>query len=119
VRFREHKAGELDRARREVRAWREANPHGTRDELAETVGPRFHKDYAVVLRGILFRLELDDARQAAGTAPGMEAVPEGALAGRTVTADAAGRVHGAPSGRDGDGGAVASAPPSPGRGDAR
>jgi hypothetical protein len=116
MRFREDKPGELDRARREVRAWREANPHGTQDELVETVGPGFHKDYAVVLRGILFRLDLDDANEIAGTAAGMEAVPAGAPAGSSQLSDPAAGVHGSPSGRAGDGGAVASARPSPGRG---
>jgi hypothetical protein len=73
MRFREDKAEDLARARTEVAAWREANPRGTQDELVEAVGPKFHKDYAVVLRGILFRFDLDDAHEVAGTAAGVEA----------------------------------------------
>jgi hypothetical protein len=71
VRFREDKAVELDRAREEVAAWREQNPEGTRDQLITALGPRFHPDYAVVLRGVLFAVDQNRARQVTGsvTAP--------------------------------------------------
>jgi hypothetical protein len=117
VRFSEEKPADLERARAEVRAWREANPDGTQDELVEAIGSKFRKDYAVVLRAMLFRLELDQGRETAGTAADVEAAwVAGALAGSSHQSDSAAGVHGSPSGRAGDGGAVASVPPSPGRG---
>jgi hypothetical protein len=119
MRFREDTPEEQARARTEVAAWREANPDGTVDGMLAALGPGFHKDYGPVLRAALYRAD-EDRAQIAGTAPGMEAVPLSAVAGRTDTVNTADRVHGSPSGRAGDGGAVASVPPSPGRGrDAR
>jgi hypothetical protein len=115
VRFSEEKPADLERARAEVRAWREQHPRGTQDELVKALGSRFPKDYAVVLRAMLFRLELDDERKITGTAPGMEAVPAGAPAGSSQLSDPMTGVHGSPSGRGGDGGGVV--PPSPGSGD--
>jgi hypothetical protein len=73
VRFREDKPADLDRARREVAAWREQHPHGTADELIEAVGLRFHPHYAVVLRGVLFAVDQNRAYEVTGTAAGTEA----------------------------------------------
>jgi hypothetical protein len=72
MRFSEEKSADLERARREVRAWREANPDGTQDEMVKAVGPKFHKDYAVVLRGILFAVERNRAHEITGISAGTE-----------------------------------------------
>jgi hypothetical protein len=68
VRFREDKPGDLDRARAEVAAWRDQNPHGTDDELIAAIGPRFHPHYGVVLRGVLFTVDRQRAHEITGTA---------------------------------------------------
>jgi hypothetical protein len=57
VRFRDEKLTDLDRARAAVGEWRDANPEGTREQMLAALGPRFHPDYAIVLRGVLFAVD--------------------------------------------------------------
>ncbi len=66
VRYREDKPEDLDRARAAVAAWREQHPQGTADELVTDLGGDFHRDYAVVLRGVLFAVDSHAAKIAAG-----------------------------------------------------
>ena len=54
MRFREDKPADLDRARAAVAARREQNPAGTQEQMLAALGPGFHRDYAVVLRAVLF-----------------------------------------------------------------
>jgi hypothetical protein len=66
VRFREQKPEDLERARTKVREWRAENPEGTAEEMLAALAGQFHKDYAPVLRSVLFRGDLDGAEIAAG-----------------------------------------------------
>jgi hypothetical protein len=70
VRFREEKPGDLDRARAAVAAWRDNHPAGTGDDLIAAVGPAFHPDWAVVLRGVLFAVDRHRARRITGVITG-------------------------------------------------
>jgi hypothetical protein len=54
VRFREDDPEDLARARAEVAAWRAGHPAGTGEELMAALGHRYHRDYAPVLRAVLF-----------------------------------------------------------------
>jgi hypothetical protein len=63
VRFRDEKPGDLDRARAAVAAWRDSHPAGTDADLIAAVGPAFHPDWAVVLRGVLFAEDRNRARK--------------------------------------------------------
>jgi hypothetical protein len=74
VRFRDEKPGDLDRARTAAAAWRHQNPEGTPEDLIATVGCQFHPDYAVVLRGVLFAVDRNRARQLAGIVTGQARV---------------------------------------------
>lgn len=67
MRFRDEKPGDLERARAAVAAWREAHLTGTDEQLIAAVGPGFHPDYSVVLRGVLFAVDRHRARQITGT----------------------------------------------------
>jgi hypothetical protein len=66
VRFREDTEGERTRARETVRAWRDGHPDGSPDEMVTDLGPGFHKDYGPVLRAVLFRTDLRDAKVTTG-----------------------------------------------------
>jgi hypothetical protein len=66
VRYREEKPGDLDTARAEVTEWREQNPQGTPEQLTAAIGYRFHPDYVVVLRGVLFAVDRNRARMVTG-----------------------------------------------------
>jgi hypothetical protein len=66
VRFRDERPGDLDRTRAAVAAWRAAHPAGSADDLVAAVGPAFHPDWAVVLRGVLFALDRHRARRITG-----------------------------------------------------
>jgi hypothetical protein len=66
VRFREDRPAELVRARVTVANWRDQNPAGTAEELIAAIGHRFHRDYAVVLRAVLFAVDRHRARQVTG-----------------------------------------------------
>ena len=70
VRFREDNPADLARARIAVTAWRDQNPAGTSDELVAAVGRRFHPDYGVVLRAVLFAVDRHRARGGTGIATG-------------------------------------------------
>jgi hypothetical protein len=70
VRFRDEIPGDLDRARAAVAAWREDHPAGTADDLITAVGPGFHPDWAVVLRGVLFAADRHRARRITGVLTG-------------------------------------------------
>jgi hypothetical protein len=63
MRFRDDRPGELDRARAAVCEWRDANPEGNREQMLAALGPRFHPDYAMVLRGVLFAVDRHLATQ--------------------------------------------------------
>ena len=66
VRYREDTPGELARARAAVAAWRDRNPAGTGEDLLAEIGRQFHRDYAVVLRAVLFAVDRHRARQVTG-----------------------------------------------------
>jgi hypothetical protein len=66
MRFREDTPGDLSRARAEVAAWRGRNPAGTAEDLVAVIGHRFHRDYAPVLRAVLFAVDRHRARQVTG-----------------------------------------------------
>ena len=66
MRFRDEKPGDLDRARAAVAAWRDGHPAGTSDDLITEVGPAFHPDWAIVLRGVLFAEDRHRARRTTG-----------------------------------------------------
>ena len=51
----------LERGRAVVGAWRMQNPMGTDDQLTKEVGSHFPPYLDVVLRGMLFRYDLDHA----------------------------------------------------------
>jgi hypothetical protein len=68
TRFREDKPADLDRARTTVAAWRDQNPAGTDQEMLAAFGRQFHRDYAVVLRAVLFAVDRHRARQVTGLA---------------------------------------------------
>jgi hypothetical protein len=70
VRFRENYPADLARTRAAVTAWRDQIPVGSGDELAAAVGRRFHRDYGVVLRAVLFALDRHRAREVTGLATG-------------------------------------------------
>lgn len=70
MRFREEKPSDLDRARAAVAAWRERHPAGTCDDLIAAVGPAFHPDWAVVLRGVLFAVDRHRAHRITGVIAG-------------------------------------------------
>lgn len=70
MRFRDERPGDLDRARAAAAAWRDQNPQGTAEDLIAAVGCQFHPDYAVVLRGLLFAVDRNRARQLAGIVTG-------------------------------------------------
>ena len=70
VRFRADNPADLARARAAVTAWRDQNPVGTGDELVAAIGGKFHRDYGVVLRAVLFALDRRRARQLTGIATG-------------------------------------------------
>jgi hypothetical protein len=66
MRFREDHPRNLDRARAAVAAWREENPAGTPEQLIAVLGSQFHRDYGVVLRGLLFAADRHRAREIRG-----------------------------------------------------
>jgi hypothetical protein len=70
VRFLDEKPGDLDRARAAVAAWRDGHPAGTSDDLIAVVGPAFHPDWAIVLRGVLFAEDRHRARRTTGVVTG-------------------------------------------------
>ena len=71
MRFRDDDPAELARARAAVVGWREQNPAGNAEELITAIGHRFHRDYGVVLRAMLFAVDRHRARQVTGvTLPG-------------------------------------------------
>ncbi len=69
MRFRDEKPGDLDRVRAVV-AWRADYPAGAADDLVAAVGPAFHPEWAVVLRGVLFAADRHRARRITGVVPG-------------------------------------------------
>jgi hypothetical protein len=66
VRFREDTEEHQARAREAIRAWRDENPGGSTSEMLAALRPGFHKDYEPVLRAILFRADLRDAKVTTG-----------------------------------------------------
>jgi hypothetical protein len=56
----------LARARTAVADWRDRHPAGTHEELLAAIGQQFHRDYAVVLRAVLFAVDRHRARQVTG-----------------------------------------------------
>jgi hypothetical protein len=63
VRFREDTPEDLARARAEVAAWRAEYPAGTGEQLVAALGHRYHKDYAPVLRAMLFAVDRHRSHQ--------------------------------------------------------
>jgi hypothetical protein len=71
MRFRDGNPAGLARARAAVAAWRDQNPPWNAEELIAVIGYRFHRDYDVVLRAMLFAVDRHRARQVTGvTCPG-------------------------------------------------
>jgi hypothetical protein len=70
VRYREDKSADLARARAAVRAWREEHPDGTPEQLVAAVGPRFRRDWAPVLRAMLYVADKHAARVVTGIVAG-------------------------------------------------
>jgi hypothetical protein len=70
MRFREENPADLDRARAAVAEWREQNSAGTEDQLIAALGHQFHRDYAVVLRAVLFTVDKHRARNITGVITG-------------------------------------------------
>ncbi len=70
MRYREDKPADLARARAAVKAWREENPDGTPEQLVAAVGPRFHRDWAPVLRAMLYVADRHAARVVTGIVTG-------------------------------------------------
>jgi hypothetical protein len=68
MRFREDNPAQLARARAAVASWRDQNSAGNAEELIAAIGHRFHRDYDVVLRAMLFAVDRHRARQVTGTA---------------------------------------------------
>ena len=66
MRFREDHPKDLNRARAAVTAWRDENPAGTPEQLIVALGGQFHRDYGVVLRGLLFAADRHRAREVTG-----------------------------------------------------
>jgi hypothetical protein len=66
MRFREDHPRDLDRARAAVAAWRDENPAGTPEQLVAVLGGQFHRDYGMVLRGLLFAVDRHRAREITG-----------------------------------------------------
>ena len=66
MRFRKDHPAELATARAAVACWRDQNPAGTAEELIAAIGHRFHRDYDVVLRAVLFAADRHRARQVTG-----------------------------------------------------
>jgi len=75
VRFREDTPEDLNRADATVRAWREANPDGTAEQLLAALGPDFHPDYGPVLRAVLYIADKHRARQGTSAVPGPQDSP--------------------------------------------
>ena len=70
MRFREDNPADLDRARAAVAAWRAQNPAGTDEQLIAALGHQFHRDYAVVLRSVLFAVDRHRAHRITGVITG-------------------------------------------------
>jgi hypothetical protein len=75
MRFRDDHPADLDRARAAVAEWREHNPAGTQDQLIAALGHQFHRDYAVVLRAVLFTVDKHRARNVTGVITGPAGPP--------------------------------------------
>jgi len=74
VRVREDNPADLDRARAAVAAGRERNPAGTEEQLIAALGHQFHREYAVVLRAVLFAVDKHRARNVTGVITGTAGV---------------------------------------------
>ncbi len=70
MRFREDSPEELARARAAVAGWRSQHPTGTDQDMATVVGRQFHRDWAVVLRAVLFAAGRHRAREVTGIITG-------------------------------------------------
>jgi hypothetical protein len=66
MRFREDNPEDLDRARKAAREWRQEHPTGTEAQFVAAVGGDFHRDYAPVLRAVLFAADSRDAKVTTG-----------------------------------------------------
>jgi hypothetical protein len=66
MRFREDTEKDQTRAREAVTAWRDEHPDSSSDEMLTALRPDFHPDYEPVLRAILFRADLRDAKVTTG-----------------------------------------------------
>ena len=66
MRFRDDTEKDQVRAREAVRAWRDEHPDASPDDMLAALGPRFHPDYGPVLRAVLFRADLRDAKVTTG-----------------------------------------------------
>jgi hypothetical protein len=62
----QRRASSFTRTREAVKAWREENPDGSPAEMVTALGGDFHRDYGPVLRAMLFRADLRDAKVTTG-----------------------------------------------------
>ncbi len=77
MRFREEKFSDLPRAREALEKWRAAHPQGTTEQLIAAVGPAFHPEWGVVLRGVLFAVDRHQARIVTGAITGQAVLGQG------------------------------------------
>lgn len=71
MRSRDGNPAGLPGARAAVVGWRDQNPARNAEDLISVIGHRFHRDYDVVLRAMLFAVDRHRARQVTGvTFPG-------------------------------------------------
>ena len=66
MRLREDSARDLARSRAAVAQWREEHPQGTAGQLVADLGGQFHRDYAPVLRAVLFAADRHRAQVITG-----------------------------------------------------
>ena len=66
MRFHEDSPEDLARARKAAGEWREQHLQDTQAEFVTAAGVGFHKEYAPVLRAVLFAADSRDAKNTTG-----------------------------------------------------
>jgi len=75
VRCRDDKPQDLDRARAAVAVWRQENPASTAEEMVAAIGHMYRRDWAPVLRAVLYVTDKHAAREACGMLGGTARLP--------------------------------------------
>jgi hypothetical protein len=70
MRYREDSSEDLARARAAVAAWRQENQAGTAEALVAAIGHQFHRDWAPVLRAVLYVIDKHAALETCGLLSG-------------------------------------------------